>query len=430
MRIFLVLALATVAVALGFTLGRFTAAPPTFEASESSVDPLASAFDDFIRAQQGAIAQYRDSPFFESDIERAEAYRGFLYALVSSIKAPALQSHDYPRFMQAVDWTSKSGLDNPDNNYYVAMISDQHAYRITGNRGTTANLVFQLLVGQPGVAGAGTSTNVSVLYDRDMVMDHNGDFEIIVSHEKPAGAVNWMRNDSGAQTLLVRYTHGDWQAERDAPLFIERIGSEGTPAPALSTGEIAARLRGASVSLYDRTATWLDFANKMWTLAPRNSISPARPTQGGLVGQYSAFGSWEFPEDEALVISVAPAGGSYQGIELGNHWFVSLDYETRSTSLTLEQMHCADEHCYAVIAHRDPGVQNWLDTAGYQRGLIFMRWQGLAGDFPEDAQPTMQQVALERLWDVLPADTPRFSADDRRRQLQTRRAAVHRRFGG
>lgn len=430
MRLIMVIALATAAVALGFALGRFTAAPPMFTASESSGDLLASAFDDFIRAQQGAIAQYRDSPFFDSDIERAEAYRGFLYAMVSSIKAPALQSHDHPRFMRAVDWTSKSGLDNPDNNYYVAMISDQYAYRITGNRGTTANLVFQLLVGQPGVAGAGTSTNISLLYDRDILTDDEGNFEIIVSREKPAGATNWMRNDDDAQTLLVRYTHADWQTEHDAPLFIEKIGAEGMSAPALSSVEMAARLRGAAASLYDRTGTWLDFANKMWTLAPRNSISPARPTQGGLVGQYSAFGSWEFPEDEALVISVAPAGGSYQGIELGNHWFVSLDYETRLTSLTLEQMHCADGRCYAVLAHRDPGVQNWLDTAGYQRGLIFMRWQGLAGEFPEGAQPEIQRVSLEELWDVLPADTPRFTADERRRQLQARRAAVHRRFGG
>ena len=28
-------------------------------------------------------------------------------------------SHDYPRAMRGVDWTSKAGLDNPDNNYFL-----------------------------------------------------------------------------------------------------------------------------------------------------------------------------------------------------------------------------------------------------------------------------------------------------------------------
>ena len=60
-----------------------------------------------------------------------EAYRGLLYSMVGSIKSGALMQYDRPRFMRVVDWTSKSGLDNPDNNYYVALLRDDEDYRIT-----------------------------------------------------------------------------------------------------------------------------------------------------------------------------------------------------------------------------------------------------------------------------------------------------------
>jgi hypothetical protein len=416
----------------GFLVGRVTAPAPLYQpAALDGKDPLGAAFEDFLRAQENTIALFRDSAFFDGEQAQAEAYRGFLYSLIGSIKAAALQSHDHPRFMRAVDWTSKSGLDNPDNNYYIAMIHDDADYRIIGNRGSTASLVFQLVIGQPGVRGAGTSDNVSVLYDRDIITDEDGAFEIIVSRQDPGPGINWLANGEGAETLLVRFTHSDWSGERDSRLLIEKIGEEGKPAPLLTPQSMAQGLRDAAVSLYDRNATWLQYAERAWTLMPRNGISPARPSRGGLVGQYSAFGSWELAQDQALILSTAPSEADYQGIELGNLWFVSLDYETRTSSLTLDQMHCSgDRRCYAVVSHRDPGIQNWLDTEGHPRGLIMMRWQGLDAALPEALQPDAKRVPFSDIRAHLPADVPVFSPAQRANQIRTRRAAVHHRFGG
>ena len=50
-----------------------------------------------------------------------------LYTIVGSIKSGALMSHEYPRAMRGVDWTSKAGLDNPDNNYFFALLDDEAA---------------------------------------------------------------------------------------------------------------------------------------------------------------------------------------------------------------------------------------------------------------------------------------------------------------
>ena len=420
------------ALVLAFMAGRFLAPAPTFQLGAlDRNDPLTQAFEEFIQAQRQTIDLFHKSQFYEDDQERAEAYRGFLYSLVGSIKAGALQSADQPRFMRAVDWTSKSGLDNPDNNYYIAMVHDDADYRITGKRGSTADLVFQLVVGQPGVRGAGTSTNVSILHGRELQLDATGGFEILLSRDDPGPDQNWLPNGDGAQTLLVRYTHSDWNIERDAPLRIEKLGAEGENAIPLTPYRMAQGMREAAVSLFDRNATWLQYAERAWTMMPRNGISAPRVTEGGLVGQYSAFGSWELDNDQAIILSIPASDALYQGVELGNLWFVSLDYETRTSSLTLDQMHCSqDGRCVAVISHRDPGIQNWLDTEGHRRGLIMMRWQGLAQPLPESLHPQAQLVSFDDRFDALPADVPRFSAEERKQQIRQRRAAVQERFGG
>jgi hypothetical protein len=184
-----------------------------------------------------------------------------------------------------------------------------------------------------------------------------------------------------------------------------------------------------AASIHDRTATWLSFAEKAWTLMPRNGISKARPTQGGLTGQYSAFGSWDLQDGEVLIIRLAPAEADYQGLQLGNRWFVSLNYDMRLTSLTLDQSHRSrDGYFYYVLSKKDPGIQNWLDTEAHAKGLIMLRWQGLQGELGEAAQAEVKKINFAERWQYLPEDTPRFDNAKRQQQLKRRYAAVKRRF--
>jgi hypothetical protein len=78
-----------------------------------------------------------------------------------------------------------------------------------------------------------------------------------------------------------------------------------------------------------------------------------------------------------------------------------------------------------VVAHEDPGLPNWLDPSGYAEGYVCYRWM-LADDCPV---PQATQVKAERLFDHLPADVQRISADERREQLAARRRGVINRFG-
>ncbi len=432
-KIILTLIIPVIALAIGVFAGQLFSKPAVFNIKQTSGNnsTLDNAWDNFIRAQQEALTLVQAQPFYQDSQSKAEGYRALLYAIVGSIKSGALMEHEYPRFMRAVDWSSKSGLDNPDNNYYIALIDDDSDYKIIGTRGSTIGLVFQLVVGQPGVKGAGSSTNVSVLDSQDMIISPNGNFEIIVSRNNPGKGVNWLPNAEGAETILARYTHNNWQTERAGELLIEKLGPRTSQKPALTEAMLAEKLNNTAISLFDRTATWLGFSNKLWKFSPQNSISESRESTGGLPGQYSAFGSWELGGDEALILTTHPVGAAYQGIELGSRWFVSLEYEHRTSTLTPAQSYQSSDGLYHyIISANDPGVQNWLDTEGHKTGLIMMRWQGLKNELPKHAQPSIRRVKFDRIRDLLPADVPVFTKNERQEQIRVRSRSVQARFRG
>ena len=77
-----------------------------------------------------------------------------------------------------------------------------------------------------------------------------------------------------------------------------------------------------------------------------------------------------------------------------------------------------------VIAHEDPGVPNWLDTAGHERGTLIARFV-MAEGAPEVRS---RVVKRDELASALPTSTPRLSRGQRDASLARRRRAVWRRF--
>ena len=61
----------------------------------------------------------------------------------------------------------------------------------------------------------------------------------------------------------------------------------------------------------------------------------------------------------------------------------TFDYEERSVSLNREQTVLDEDGNFEIIlAHRDPGRPNWLDTEGRPYGIMFWRFQLPEGDIP------------------------------------------------
>jgi hypothetical protein len=77
-----------------------------------------------------------------------------------------------------------------------------------------------------------------------------------------------------------------------------------------------------------------------------------------------------------------------------------------------------------VIAHQDPGVANWLDTAGHGAGPVILRCVRT-----ESAPvPETHVVRFDDLRGALPAGTRLVTPEERHRTIASRRLAVSKRF--
>ena len=73
---------------------------------------------------------------------------------------------------------------------------------------------------------------------------------------------------------------------------------------------------------------------------------------------------------------------------------------------------------------RDPGVANWLDTAGFSNGAMILRCVR-TNTAPT---PSARVVSFDAIASALPADTLRITAAERASIIERRRRAVHERF--
>ena len=102
----------------------------------------------------------------------------------------------------------------------------------------------------------------------------------------------------------------------------------------------------------------------------------------------------------------------------------TMDYATRQSGLNHHQARLdRDGQARIVIAHQDPGLQNWLDTGGHPEGMLQYRWV-----FTQDNPATRARIVpFEKLRSVLPADTPDYGAAQRRAALAIRHRHLARR---
>jgi len=334
---------------------------------------------------------------------------------------------DNPLFHR-IGLDTKIGFDNPDNVYEIAKINPGHAYRVTGSRGTAQFLEFSVSVGFPGVVA--TPRTISKLDTTEIDVDDDGSIELYVGG--PPRARNWFAVDDDATSFLVRQVFGAWRAD-DVPgdFRIERIGGEGASTPPLDPEVMALRLHRTAEFVETQTRYWIDYARGLYgRIAPNTFEAPG--LQGRELVQINAaraffcWGLYDLGVDDALVVEVAaPAEDTYLGFHLVNYWLQSLDFVTRITSRNARQARVDDDGVIRlVLAHTDPGVPNWLDVTGHPRGGMLFR----AALTPTAPQPTAAVVALARVRDTLPADTPVVSPGQRAAEIAERHAHVAGRF--
>ena len=111
-----------------------------------------------------------------------------------------------------------------------------------------------------------------------------------------------------------------------------------------------------------------------------------------------------------MIIEVEATDARFHDIQPGNIWKESLDYGSRLVSLNGHQAHLdADNKWRYVLAHSDPGVANWLDITGHEKGTVFMRFLILrCGRFFVVLTPCFDLLKLRNHFRDFRAGLPRF----------------------
>ena len=330
-------------------------------------------FCDTLKAA-GAALNFPGAP--KDPFNQAEGYRylsrllrGGLMAFVEHAdpKAPVLH--------RVAHETVKLGSDNPDNHYQAAAIHGDFDYRISGRRNSVKYLSFGTQEGHYG-KGGGLPPTGHVEAD-ELEIGEDGYFEVTASSRPHIK--NWLPMTAETRTLIVRQTFLDRETEVPADLHIERINcadDEKLPSP-LTPQQIDEGLRSAGTMVAGAAvlfAHWARGFQKHSNTLPRFDPEVSNAAGGDPNIAYY-HGHWDLAADEALLIEVMPPECEHWNFQLNNYWMESLDYRyhTIHTNKHLAQYE-SDGSVRLVVAHEDPGLPNWIETASHTTGTMCFRW--------------------------------------------------------
>ena len=108
------------------------------------------------------------APHIRTEQDLAEGYDYLAGNIRASLQLAWAYQRDFPYFVSSTGPYTKMGLDNPDTLYFHSYLRDDAEYVVTGRRGTTADLSFQVLNGDYSpVERAGQPDRVRRPGDRD-----------------------------------------------------------------------------------------------------------------------------------------------------------------------------------------------------------------------------------------------------------------------
>jgi len=313
-------------------------------------------------------------------IDRAEGYRYLTRLLRGGLEAVVESTGPAHPVVATLPNQVKIGADNPDNLYQTIGVDGRYEYRIRGRRNTVHYLGFGAY-GGGGSAGASSGARAGYLEDHELELAPDGTFEIVCSAAPQAG--NWLRLLPDTRQIIVRQSYLDRRNERPAELAVECISGRG-PYPHVDDTERLRTQLLAAVGYAAATATTFEAWTRGFMEHPNELRQRPREelaTNWSDPNIVFYHGYWELEAGQALVVSATPPECDYWNFQLNNWWMESLDYRfLRVTCNKATARYEADGSVRIVIADRDPGFGNWMDTAGHASGTMGLRWVRASSD--------------------------------------------------
>jgi hypothetical protein len=290
-------------------------------------------------------------------------------------------------------------------------VADGAAYRLSGDRGTAQQVTI--------MAFTQTMQGFDPFDLSDVARGQDRHFDVLLSSQRPADhRGDWWQLRPGTASLWVRSLSDRWGQEQEPRIAIERLGVPSRRRTRTET--IAANLANLA-TIVDRTVTYgIDHTDALYKEGAVNRLKMADYTSSGAMpAQWYHEGIFELSEDEALIVEARlPAGCDYFSWSLTDRMLVTLDWTHAQTSLNRTQAGVDDDGVLrVVVAKSDPGIRNWMDTTGYDTGVLQCRAMGSA----EPPSISTHVTTLTSVLDHLPASTQRVTPAERHQALQERR---------
>jgi hypothetical protein len=357
----------------------------------SRAPKTAEAFDRLLVTLARIRTEYVESP--ERAFDEVETLEGYKYAIqmVGHVSEFLIEAdRERPRFSSIVSPARKILGDNPDSIYHQAAIRGDRSYRIRGRR-TGQDYISFTVHGTDPTGGFGGPV-LADINDGDFRFDADDRYEIVLSATAPPAGdpAVWVELDPDARMVLVRnYFQHRVSAHNDPEvhvvLDIEPLEPLG-PSPVPTDAEVADRIEQSCAMLEAITLGLRVFGAPPAFPVPFVSDVPNtvgtpwsfRATGEAVAGAVDIFyssGGFELAPDEALVMEGTIPPSRFTNVMLWNVHMQTLDYRSRRTALNQAQIVPESDGSYRiVVSAEDPGVPNWLDTAGHRRGTIFWRF--------------------------------------------------------
>jgi hypothetical protein len=320
-------------------------------------------------------------------------------------------------FFRSADPTYAWGGPNVDQVARRATVDGAGTYRVSGRMGSCQEFVLQLKQGTTQSGGANVGTEVSASQLR---LGPGDAFEILLSAEEQAGT--WLPLGDGPGFVHVRDYYFDWSPAEPATFVIERLDTQGESAPGATPDGVAALLEAAAHEVENSIVYFRDYQARLRDAQEPNQFGVPGVSGRGVQDIIYSHGFVSLRDDEALILELDPNAAALWGASSYTRgWYEPLDYATRVTSRNHRQVTAdADGQVRLVLAGRDPGTANWLDTEGRTEVLTTIRW------FRPPEPPTVhaEVVPLAELAARLPEGHPMVDSDARRDEIAGRAAHV------
>ena len=169
-------------------------------------------------------------------------------------------------------------------------------------------------------------------------------------------------------------------------ITIKALGANPVAAT-FSDASVAAGIRRAAQFVRSRTISQPPMSQAKQPafvgLVPNQFPAPVLPADLGLAAAdaHYSMAPYYLADDEALIMTGHWPACCFANVCLWNRFQQTFDYRNRQVSLNRTQTALEPDGSFRiVVAHQNPGGNNWIDTEGRNLGLVFWRFMLAEGE--------------------------------------------------